>query len=658
MQQLNVLPINVSQNVETKDDSAASVSSSSKDDFSQHIDLHLAKNKDVSDYKTNASDDNVEAKTDKASTDQQNLKTDGQTQDNSDNSHALADENDSASDAQEVAASGKKDEIESSKTKTDEEHQAIDESEILMSFLTKADKTLVDGSSVDGIKLGEMSDEQKAKYEAQLLLKSSDLVADLSGVAKAITSSSDVVSEDFTEQEKAVNSLLASSKSTKTNTDINQLNAKPLDEGSSLNGKDLEAGKLESEKSEKLNKENSLSQQLNATKLDEIGSDDSTSENKKVGELVQNKSAQQLVKSDIEGKISSQVGVDSEKETNQQSQREFSQQSLMSANKNVDPSNTVKSPISTQAINNTQNPFEFESKINDQIAKLIQNENGSTKLEANLTSSTSVAQNSVSQGMNKNVAAANLGQTIAESLVKESSLAESEAKLSAKSVDNLIEQSKELNVGENKDGSAKVPSKTNMDFTLNGSYMDSTARATQSAYDRIDQQSAEIFNPTGSSEVSQSQKTNTQLHQETISIFRRDFADAVKDKVMLMISQKLQQFDITLDPPELGNMQVRVNLQGEQATVNFVVQNQQAKESLEQNMHKLKDMLAEQGVDVGDANVEQQSQQSDKEEAAGDSQNNNQNNLMTNTADASDVIEHSLTARMHDSSAKVVDYYA
>ena len=27
---------------------------------------------------------------------------------------------------------------------------------------------------------------------------------------------------------------------------------------------------------------------------------------------------------------------------------------------------------------------------------------------------------------------------------------------------------------------------------------------------------------------------------------------------------------------------------------------------LEQNMHKLRDMLSEQGVDVGDANVEQQ----------------------------------------------------
>ncbi|HCM46317.1 MAG TPA: flagellar hook-length control protein FliK, partial [Colwellia sp.] len=85
--------------------------------------------------------------------------------------------------------------------------------------------------------------------------------------------------------------------------------------------------------------------------------------------------------------------------------------------------------------------------------------------------------------------------------------------------------------------------------------------------------------------------------------------DAVKDKVMMTINQKLQRFDITLDPPEFGNMQVRVNLQGEQASVNFIVQNQQAKDVLEQNMHKLRDMLSEQGVDVGDANVEQQNQQ-------------------------------------------------
>lgn len=106
------------------------------------------------------------------------------------------------------------------------------------------------------------------------------------------------------------------------------------------------------------------------------------------------------------------------------------------------------------------------------------------------------------------------------------------------------------------------------------------------------------------------QVKNNQIQlAETINIHRKDFVDSVKDKVLVMINQKLQQVDIKLDPPELGNVQVRVNLQGDAATVNFVVQNPQAKEALEQHMGKLREMLNESGVDVGEANVEQQSQQ-------------------------------------------------
>jgi len=105
-------------------------------------------------------------------------------------------------------------------------------------------------------------------------------------------------------------------------------------------------------------------------------------------------------------------------------------------------------------------------------------------------------------------------------------------------------------------------------------------------------------------------------------------------------------------------MHVRVNLQGDQATVNFVVQNQQAKEAFEQNMHKLKELLAEQGVDVGEANVEQQSQQSDNEADNEENSGDNLRSAMKNTADASDAIEHNLSARMINSSASSVDYYA
>lgn len=170
----------------------------------------------------------------------------------------------------------------------------------------------------------------------------------------------------------------------------------------------------------------------------------------------------------------------------------------------------------------------------------------------------------------------------------------------------------------------------------------------------VEHQASEVLNHNVASDVAQIQKNNAQLQQETISIFKKDFADAVKDKVMVMINQKLQQFDITLDPPEFGNMQVRVNLQGEQAAVNFVVQNQQAKDALEQNMHKLRDMLSEQGVDVGGANVEQQSQQQDSEEG----QSNKDGSSLAKQNAAEDNVEHILSAQLFDSSATGVDYYA
>jgi flagellar hook-length control protein FliK len=96
-----------------------------------------------------------------------------------------------------------------------------------------------------------------------------------------------------------------------------------------------------------------------------------------------------------------------------------------------------------------------------------------------------------------------------------------------------------------------------------------------------------------------------QLHQETISVLRQDFAQAVKDKIMVVISQKLQRFEINLDPPELGNVQVRVNLQGEQAAVNFTVNNTSTKDMLETSMNKLKEMLAQEGMDLVETNVEQ-----------------------------------------------------
>ncbi len=153
----------------------------------------------------------------------------------------------------------------------------------------------------------------------------------------------------------------------------------------------------------------------------------------------------------------------------------------------------------------------------------------------------------------------------------------------------------------------------------------------------------------------QTQKSITAINTETIAIYRKDFANAVKDKVMVMINQKIQQVDIQLDPPEMGNIHVRVNLQNEQAAVQFIVQNQQAKEALEQNIGKLREMLAENGVDVGDANIEQRQAQEQNDNGFN---GQNGNDSSCGVADGGSNENEHAVANVLKVSSTGVDYYA
>lgn len=102
-------------------------------------------------------------------------------------------------------------------------------------------------------------------------------------------------------------------------------------------------------------------------------------------------------------------------------------------------------------------------------------------------------------------------------------------------------------------------------------------------------------------------------------------------------------------------MQVRVNLQNEQAVVSFIVQNQQAKEALEQNMDKLKQLMSESGVDVGEANVKQQSSQSSMQ----DQQNGQSNGSFEEGEDDShEQFINSEHVKVIKASSTGVDYYA
>ncbi|EGA71351.1 flagellar hook-length control protein FliK [Vibrio sinaloensis DSM 21326] len=114
-----------------------------------------------------------------------------------------------------------------------------------------------------------------------------------------------------------------------------------------------------------------------------------------------------------------------------------------------------------------------------------------------------------------------------------------------------------------------------------------------------------------------------QAAQQVPLQLNRDMAgEQVAERVQMMLSKNLKNIDIRLDPPELGRMQIRMNMNGDGATVHFTVANQQARDVLEQSMPRLREMLAQQGVQLGDTSVQQQAsgQQQNRYAAGGQGQ--------------------------------------
>src|SRR5690606_36500412 len=61
--------------------------------------------------------------------------------------------------------------------------------------------------------------------------------------------------------------------------------------------------------------------------------------------------------------------------------------------------------------------------------------------------------------------------------------------------------------------------------------------------------------------------------------------------------------ELRLDPPELGPVQVRVSMHNDQVNVTFNRNQIAVREALDQGAQRLRDMFAEQGLNLGDVNV-------------------------------------------------------
>jgi flagellar hook-length control protein FliK len=94
---------------------------------------------------------------------------------------------------------------------------------------------------------------------------------------------------------------------------------------------------------------------------------------------------------------------------------------------------------------------------------------------------------------------------------------------------------------------------------------------------------------------------------QPVAMQQGGWSEAVVDRVMWLSSQNLKSAEIQLDPQELGRLDVRINLQGDQTQVIFASANAGVRDALESQMHRLRDMFAQQGMNQLDVSVSDQS---------------------------------------------------
>lgn len=148
---------------------------------------------------------------------------------------------------------------------------------------------------------------------------------------------------------------------------------------------------------------------------------------------------------------------------------------------------------------------------------------------------------------------------------------------------------------------------------------------------------------------------------KAVNIHKPEGQQQLNEKIRWMVNARNTMAEIRLDPPEMGSMQVRVNVAGDAASVSFVVQSQQAKDALADAMPKLRDMLSEQGIELGDAQVRKDNSsgnESGQQLAKDGSRNHGDGNRGENDGldemDGARVIEQSVTRAAKGG----IDFYA
>jgi Flagellar hook-length control protein FliK len=92
------------------------------------------------------------------------------------------------------------------------------------------------------------------------------------------------------------------------------------------------------------------------------------------------------------------------------------------------------------------------------------------------------------------------------------------------------------------------------------------------------------------------ERIHTHLHSP-------QWPQSLGDKVVWLAKNEQQIAQISINPPQLGPMQITLNLQGDQATAAFVSAHPEVRQAIEDAMPRLREMLSSAGITLGGTNV-------------------------------------------------------
>ncbi len=117
----------------------------------------------------------------------------------------------------------------------------------------------------------------------------------------------------------------------------------------------------------------------------------------------------------------------------------------------------------------------------------------------------------------------------------------------------------------------------------------------------------------GQSSQAQAKSADAARPTITVPVGAPGWGDALADRVTVMAQGRQPTAELQLNPPDLGPVEIKVSLQGDQATVSFHSPHAPVREAIQASMPRLTEAFAEAGIGLGNVFVGADARSNDRQ---------------------------------------------